>query len=262
MGMSRHRLICAAAAAGLASCAGAVQARDWQVSVGGQVSATPRYEGADASRVRASPTLSVQPADRPYRFTPPDGGTSFALISNRRVEFGPMARFRHSRKDEDELVGFDKIKWAAEPGAYLDVWPASWLRLHGEARHGVAGHKGAVGDAGFDLVGSSGNWDFSLGGRAGWGDKKYMRKYFGVTAAEAARSPFIHQTYDPKGGRRYAGVTVGAAYHLSKRILVRAGGGYQRLAEKAGDSPIVAIAGSRNQYFGSVGVSYSFDIGL
>jgi MipA family protein len=260
--MIRKRLFCAAAAVVASTCAAGAQARDWQVSIGGRVSATPRYEGADDIMVRPSPTFSVQPANRPYRFTPPDGGTSFALISNKHLEFGPMARFRHSRKDKDELVGFDKIKWAAEPGAYLDVWPVSWLRLHGEARHGVAGHKGTVGDVGFDLVGEAGDWDFSIGGRTGWGDKKYMRKYFGVTSLEAARSPFINQTYDPQGGRRYAGVTVGAAYHVSKRILIRGGGGYQRLAEKAGDSPIVSIAGSRNQYFGSIGVSYSFDVGL
>jgi outer membrane protein len=260
--MVRRKLFCAVAAVAACGCAAGAQARDWQVSVGGQVTASPRYEGADGVRVRASPTFSIQPASRAYRFTPPDGGTSFALVSNKHVEFGPIVRFRYSRKPEDELTGFDKVKWAAEPGGYLDVWPASWLRLHAEARHGVAGHKGTVGDAGFDLVGSSGNWDFSAGGRAGWGDKKYMRKYFGVTAAEAARSPLIKQVYDPEGGRRYAGVIVGVGYHVSERILVRGGGGYQRLAEKAGDSPIVAVAGSKNQFFGSVGVSYSFNVGL
>src|SRR5690349_4411656 len=98
--MIRYRLICAASVAGLACCAGVAQARDWQVSVGGQVTASPRYEGADGTKVRASPTFSIQPANRPWRFTPPDGGTSFALVSSKHLEFGPIARFRYSRKPE------------------------------------------------------------------------------------------------------------------------------------------------------------------
>jgi outer membrane scaffolding protein for murein synthesis (MipA/OmpV family) len=44
--------------------------------------------------------------------------------------------------------------------------------------------------------------------------------------------------------------------------MVRGAFGYPRLAETAGDSPIVDIAGSRNQYLGTIGVSYSFNLGL
>jgi outer membrane protein len=260
--MIRTAVGCASATIAFLTCAAGAQARDWTVSVGASVSTAPPYEGADDYVLRASPTLSVRPADRPYRFTPPDGGTSFTLISSDHFELGPMARFRHSRDNTKELTGLNKIKWAAEPGGFVDIWPTRWLRLHGEARHGVGGHHGFVGDTGFDLVHMSRKIDLSVGGRAGWGDRKYLDEYFGVTPLEAARSPLINQAYAPKGGRRYAGVTVAGAYHLNPRLKIRGFGGYQRLAEKAGDSPIVAIAGSRNQYFANLGVSYSFNLGL
>lgn len=238
------------------------QARDWIVSIGAKATTTPPYEGADRYVVRPSPTLSARPADRPYRFTPSDGGTSFALISSDHIEFGPMARFRLKRKNDKELTGLDEVKWAAEPGAFLDLWPTDWFRLHGELRHGVGGHHGLVADTGFDLVHTGVKVDWSVGGRTGWGDKEYLGEYFGVTPLEAARSPLINRAYTPGKGRRYAGVTVSGAYHYSDRIRIRADAGYQRLANKAGNSPIVAIAGSRDQYMASVGVTYSFNLGL
>jgi MipA family protein len=252
----------ALAALALTAGATASEARDWTISVGGKATTAPPYEGSDNYTVRPSPTFSVRPADRPYRFTPADPGTSFSLISTDRFEFGPMARFRASRKNTGVLTGLDKVKWAAEPGAFVDIWPLSWLRLHGEARHGVTGHKGLVGDVGVDLVYRSDKWDASIGGRTGWGDAEYLGEYFGVTPLEAARSPLIGAPYEPGAGRRYTGVFLAGAYHLSDHWRINAAAGYQRLAEKAGDSPIVAISGSRHQYTGSVGLTYSFDLGL
>lgn len=259
--MIRRAVFLATMAFGLMTAALA-DARDWTVTVGAKTTAAPPYEGADHSAIRFTPTLSIRPADRPYRFTPPDGGTQLTVISTNHLEFGPMARFRASRDNTGSLRGLDKIKWAAEPGVFADLWPFDWLRLHGEVRHGVGGHHGLVADTGFDLVHMTRKWDASIGGRTGWGDMSYLNDYFGVTPLEAARSPLINAAYTPGGGRRYEGVTLAGAYHLTTRIKIRGFVGYQRLAEKAGDSPIVALAGSRDQYSGSLGVTYDFNIGL
>jgi MipA family protein len=255
----------AAALAVLALTAGATasEAKDWTVSVGARAKTAPPYEGSDNYVVRPAFSFSVRSADRPYRFTPPDAGISFSLIDNDRFELGPMVRFRSKRKNTGVLTGLDKVKWAAEPGGFVDVWPASWLRLHGEARHGFGGHSGLVGDVGVDLVHRGTKWDLSVGGRTGWGDGEYLREYFGVSAVEAARSPLIGAAYDPGGGgRRYTGAVVSGAYHFSKRVRINGDLGYRRLADRAGNSPIVSISGSRDQYSGSIGATYSFDIGL
>jgi outer membrane protein len=256
--MSKTVLALGAAFSLLAS---AAHAEGWIVSIGGRVSVAAPYEGADHYVMSPSPTLSARRADRPYRFTPGDGGTTFALIDTDHFVFGPMARFRYRRGDEGSLTGLRKVKWAAEPGAFMDIWPVDWLRLHGELRHGVVGHTGLVGDAGADLVVMGDKWDASIGPRFGWGNKTYMDRYFGVTPLEAARSPLIASAYEPGSGRRYTGVAVSSAYHLSDNLQVKLTAGYNKLASKAENSPIVAIAGSSHQYLASAGVSYSFGIG-
>lgn len=239
----------------------AAQAREWIITVGAKTSASPPYEGADHMVISPSPTFSLRPASFVHRFSPPDPGMTFALIDSRRVTIGPMVRFRRDREDKGDLTGLETIDRAVEPGAFLDLWPTDWLRLHVEGRRGVTGHKGWVGDAGLDLVYSGGRWDASVGPRVGFGDAKYMDTYFGVTAAEAARSPRINTAYEPSKGRRYTGVTTAVAYHFNKHWRTSFNVSYQRLADKAAASPVVQEAGMRDQYSAGVGVSYSFGVG-
>jgi outer membrane protein len=259
--MSVKHIVLAASAFGLLA-GGVAQAEEYIVTLGARVTTAAPYEGADSNRVLPSPTLSVRRADRPYRFTPPDGGTTFALFDTTHFVFGPMARFRYARKAEGALAGLKDIKWAAEPGAFVDIWPTRWLRAHGELRNGVGGHHGLVADLGGDLVYMSPKWDVSVGPRIGWGDRSYLDKYFGVTPLEAARSPLVNRAYAPTAGRRYTGIEVATAYHLTPKWVVKADVGYRRMADRAANSPIVAIAGATGQYSGSVGIAYSFGLSL
>lgn len=256
---SKTILLCAAA---ISLAAGAAEAKGWVVSPGAKVNVITPYEGADHVVWRPSPSFSVRPASRPYRFTPSDGGTTFALIDTDHFSFGPMARFQYKRKADDQLTGLREIKYAVEPGAFIDIWPTYWLRLRAEARHGFRGHKGLVGDLGADIVINRGKWSGSVGPRVGYGDTKYLDTYFGVTPLEAARSPLITRTYTPKGGIRYTGVTVAGSYNLDRNWRARFDLGYKHLNDRAGLSPIVQVAGSRDQYQGSFGVSRSFSLGL
>jgi MipA family protein len=257
----RSKSVCLCAAA-LSLAAGAAEAKGWVVSPGAKVNIITPYEGADHVVVRPSPSFNVRPASRPYRFTPSDGGTTIEIISTDHFSFGPMARFRYKREAKDQLVGLREIKWAAEPGAFVDIWPAYWLRLRAEARHGVGGHTGFVGDLGADLVLNRGKWSASIGPRVGYGDTKYLDTYFGVTPLEAARSPLITRTYAPKGGIRYTGVTFAGSYYMSRNWRAKFDVGYKHLNDRAGLSPIVTVAGSRDQWSGSFGVSRSFSLGL
>lgn len=240
----------------------AAKAGDWVVTVGAKVTTAPPYEGADHAVMRPSPTFNLRPANRPYRFTPPDGGTTFAIVDTDHFVFGPMARFRYKRQDTKELKGLREINWAAEPGAFLDVWPTRWLRGHAELRHGFAGHHGFVADFGADLVYTGKRFDASVGPRIGWGDDKYLDEYFGVTPEEAARSPLITQAYEARAGRRYTGVELAGAYHFDARWTVTADFGYHRLSGNAADSPIVRLTGDNDQYTGSLGISYRFNLHL
>lgn len=247
----------------LLASSGPAAAKAWIATVGGRVTSSPPYEGADKYRVRAAPTLSIRPADRPYRFSPSDGGASIALIDTEHFSLGPIVRFRYKRDAVRDLAGLRAIKRAAEPGAFVEVWPAQWLRGRAELRHGVGGHHGTVAELGGDLVYTgTGRWDVSIGPRLGWGDEKYLRRYFGVTPAEAAASPLVAQPYEPTAGRRYTGVEVAGAYHLTPAWQIKGAVGYRKLADKAADSPVVQVAGKSTQMQASLGVSYSFGMRL
>ncbi len=125
----------------------------------------------------------------------------------------------------------------------------------------VHGHDGWVADGGVDFVYSSNKFDFSVGPRIGYGDNTYNQTYFGVTQVEADRSPYVNSTYDPGAGRRYTGVMAGVAYHWDKHWKTDFSAGYQRIADHLTRSPVIQVAGERDQYTAGVGMSYSFTVG-
>jgi len=257
----RVRLLFLAGALAPCFAFGTAHAEQWIVTIGGRIAANPPYEGADHDVIRPSPTFNLRRADSPDRFEPPDGGTTFSLFSTKYIALGPMARFRYARGDSGQLAGMDKIDIAVEPGGFVNLWPTNWLRARVEGRRGFIGHEGWVGDAGLDLIYTGSRWSASLGGRAGFGDRRYMDTYFGVTAAEAARSPFLTTAYMPGSGLRYTGAEAAVSYRLAGGLRTTLDVGYHRLSDKAASSPIVQIAGSRDQYNAGVILSYRFGIG-
>jgi outer membrane protein len=238
--------------------AGDAQARDWVVDLGIGASVRPPYEGADDVRVQPSPTLRVRRAERANRFTPPDPGASVDLIDTRYVTLGPVINLRRRRKAEGDLIGLREVKPAVEAGVFVELWPTDWLRTRFEARRGVAGHHGWVGDVGLDVIYNGDRWDVSAGPRVGFGEANYLDTYFGVTAAEAAANPLIDRAYSPTRGRRYTGLQTAFSYRLSDHWRTASHFGYRRLADRAVRSPIVRTSGSGNYFTGGAGLIYSF----
>jgi outer membrane protein len=233
-------------------------ARDWIVTVGGRAQAVVPYEGAGYDIFVPIPSFHLRRADRPERPVLPDDALGLALVNLGPVSFGPNVRVRGKRRDEDERTGLREVKLAIEPGMYVTAWPTNWLRAHAEARRGVRGHHGWLGDVAADLVLRSGAWTATVGPRAGWGDQNYMDTYFGVTPAEAAANTLIDASYRPKGGLRY----VGAQATLVRRFgpwQATANVGYHHLGDIAAASQIVQRIGSRQEFNGGVGLRYSFD---
>jgi outer membrane scaffolding protein for murein synthesis (MipA/OmpV family) len=246
----------------LGSAPAGAMASDWIVTVGGRIADGPSYEGDPHNTIRPSLIAGARRADKPYRFTPPDDGGSVALFSTKHFDFGPVLWFRFGRGDAGALKGFDKIGFAVEPGLFANAWATDWLRARVQVRQGILGHHGALGDAGIDLIRTGGKWDASIGPRVGFGDARYMDTYFGVTPLEAARSPFITTPYEPGAGVRYYGVETSFNYHWTNRIRTVIDFGYHRLASKAADSPVVIVAGSRDQFSAGIGLTYTFGVSL
>jgi len=88
----------------------------------------------------------------------------------------------------------------------------------------------------------------------------FARTYFGVTPDGAAASGLA--TYDLDGGVQDVGVNLVGIRSLSGDIrrgwAAFAIGGYSRLLGDFADSPLVADAGSADQFFGALGLAYTF----
>ena len=88
----------------------------------------------------------------------------------------------------------------------------------------------------------------------------YARTYFGVTPAGAAASGL--PAYDLDGGWKNWSLGLTTAYSLSgdlrRGLALFALGSYGRLLDAYKRSPVVAIAGDRDQFFAAAGLGYTF----
>ncbi|SOB78637.1 Outer membrane scaffolding protein for murein synthesis, MipA/OmpV family [Sphingomonas guangdongensis] len=232
--------------------------RRTRVTIGPQVQ--PRFPGADSYSVRPYFDLARTRGDDPYRFEAPDESTSIALISTDTLTIGPALGFEGRRRSRD-AGGLDRVGFTVELGGFARWTVAEQFRLSVEARHGVNGHGATIGMVGADYIARDGNrWLFSVGPRLTVGSGKYHRTYFGVNAREAAATGV--PAYRPDGAFLMAGATGSASRQLSARWGVFGFAKYDRLLGDAADSPVVDRFGSRSQWSGGVGLSYTFGRGL
>ncbi|MXQ11969.1 MipA/OmpV family protein [Microvirga makkahensis] len=234
----------------------------WIVTLKGNLRAQPTYPGADDLSFIGYPSFSLRRAGTVERFSAPDDGLSFSFLDDSTLRFGAVGRFVGGRYLEDDrrLLGLNKIKWAVEPGLFVEYWPVDFLRARAEIRHGINGHDGFVADLGLDAVQTFGAFTLSAGPRLSLGDSEFTRTYFGVTPEEAALNGQV-EAYRPSGGITSVGATASASYVWSEQWTTTAFVSYRRLVGDAADSPIVRTFGSENQVGLGLTASYSFGIG-
>jgi len=219
----------------------------------------PDYLGSNDYRFAPSGSISfARKGDEAGPWGAPDDGFSVGLVGDRTLSAGLVGRWRSGRDDKNDLRGLDKIDGAVEAGLFADGWPADWLRLRGEVRHGVSGHDKWTADLGADAVGRTGAWTLSIGPRLTWADSDFTALYFGVSPAEAARSPFGIKPFAAGGSFWEPGVLASAEYRLNHAWSVTGVAEYRRLTGDAADSPLVSGLGSKDQLYASLHVTYAF----
>jgi MipA family protein len=198
-----------------------------------------------------------------------------SAIGSGRVYGGPAFNFKLPRTQTLGKVGdpvrfLDKIKAEPQAGGFIGVKLGGNENGKGEFRieaTALAGDKGfeATGRVTYALVRSRKVFvDISNG--ITYADGKATRTYFGVTAAEAARSGLV--AFTPRAGIRdvNSGLTIG--YQFSKRWGIVANTNYSYLVGDAGKSPIIKGRltgpaankgeGSRSQFVGGIGILFRF----
>jgi outer membrane scaffolding protein for murein synthesis (MipA/OmpV family) len=217
----------------------------WRIRIGPSVSFQPRYDGADSYHAVAGPTIDVRYRDRFFLSTGEGIGVNVLTGPNWRA--GIAASYdlgRRSADDLDHLRGLDNINPA--PSAHLfgeyiisESFP---LLLRADLRRDFGGGNGLVGELGayMAMPGSSRVFTWFAGPTVTFADSRYMNTWFGVNAAQAARSGY--NPYHASAGMKSAGFGIAATWMPAKHWFVTGNAAFQQLVGSAAHSPITQTA--------------------
>lgn len=215
---------------------------------------TPDYEGSDYYEVLP---LVIARWIKRGRYAELVGAKLRAnLIAESLWQFGPVLRWNRARGNVESgpVDRMEHIDGALEAGGFFGALlrdpdaPRRRLGLEVEALQDVWGvHDGYV--LNLDLSGGTplnDNWAVDVSITSTWASNAYMSTYFGVNASDAVRSGL--QPFRASSGFKDVAFSANISYSLSDHWGVAMSGRYQRLLGDAADSPVVASAGSPNQY--------------
>ncbi len=245
------------------------------LTVGAGVAVGPSYEGSDNYTI--SPLPVVLGSFGGIDFQPRGPGIAFDVIPDRKdakIDFilGPVVRARFDRQNsiKDPVVrSLGKLDFAVEVGPFAGVQvnrvlnPYDSLTAQVDFRWDVAGaHDGMVIFPSLTyFTPLSRGIVTSLSVNAEHVDDDYADYYFSISPAGSAASGL--PTFTATSGWKNVGITSLTAIDLDGDVtdggfsLIFLGS-YSRMLGDARRSPVTSIRGSANQFFGAVGVGYTF----
>lgn len=233
---------------------------DWEVGLGAMAQIEPDYEGSDDYEFVALPFLMVNYRDLVFLEGLTLGANAFTWQGPRpedKLQVGPLVRYEFGRDDSDDLRGMGDVDDAVELGAFISYGSGPWSTGFTVFRDVSDSHDGLTAEL------SAGHM-LSLGPKlmlsseisATWADDNYMETFFGVTAAQSARSGM--RQYQAESGFNDVGISFDLNYDLTDNWGLTGQVGYKRLLGDAADSPLVEDRGSANQFTAALYVSYEF----
>lgn len=244
------------------------------ISIGFGVALGPSYDGSDDYVLSPAPLVQGKVAG--VGISPRPAGLALDFIPDRgdgpNIAFGPSVRLRNDRADQikDEVVKLaGKLDRAVELGVATGISfpkvlnPYDSLSLNLDARWDVAGaHEGMVIEPGvtyFTPLSRGTAASLSIG--AEFVDDNYADYYYSVSPQQSLDSGLPE--FSAKGGLNSVGTNLLLAFDLdgdlqNGGLAIVAVGGYSRLVGDAKDTPYTSIRGSADQFFGALGIGYTF----
>jgi outer membrane protein len=233
-------------------------------TLGAGVGTAPDYEGSDDYELVPLWNLRVANLYHPQTFIQVIGPRLRSnFLPSDHWRLGLAGQFIKERDDveDDQVDDLEKVDASVMLGVLggydFLADPRQDLALEVEARQDVANDNGFLatvrGSYGGRLTES---WRFDASVGSTWASEDYMSSYFGIDAADAARSGLDQFSAD----EGFKDVSFGGAltYRLFEQLSVSALANYTRLIDDAADSPVVDDAGDENQFFGGALVNYTF----
>ena len=236
---------------------------DWSLAAG--VGTRPDYEGGEdyeavpIGGIRATWNDSVF---LDFSGTHGSGGAPRLranVVADQFLQFGPLLQYRRPRGDVEEgrVDALPNVDGALELGGFFGFEEQGWQGQIAAAQDVTDGHGGCVVElsAGYSA-------DVLEGLRLGillastYATDGYMGSYFTVDAADAPAAGL--DAYDADDGIKDVGGTLSLIWRIPGSEHWGIGGvfSYFRMVGDAADSPVVDDAGSPDQVFGGVFVSF------
>lgn len=239
----------------------AQSAQNWYLTLGAGVRYQPDYTGSDDYVFRARPIISLGKGLKSTWWSAEDDTTlSIGVFSGQgwRIGFSGDLLWKRSAKVNPALVAVPATKFGGEAGAFVEFYPASWLRGRVDVRRGIVAHDGIVADLKLDAFTNIGPWTLGAGPRMRIASADYVRTYFGTAGALPGTGGLLQRF---NTGVHSVGAIAQATYNWSDSFKTTAYVEYKRLVGDAARSPIVTPYGSKNSITIGLSASYSFDTG-
>jgi outer membrane scaffolding protein for murein synthesis (MipA/OmpV family) len=209
---------------------------EWNVVVGAGAIYKPKFEGSKEYEVSAVPFISAQFYDR---ITIDPTGLSVKAYDQGPFRFDVNVGYEGGREesDSDRLRGLGDVDAGATVGGKATVsWgPADFFLSVDQT---LGGSEGLLATAGVSaqrpiservILGAEGSVTYA--------DDNYMQSYFGVSAAQSARSGLAQ--FDAEAGIKSAELSLSVTYLITDRWVLKAKETVGFLTGDAADSPIV-----------------------
>jgi outer membrane protein len=218
----------------------------WQFTVGAGVISSPEYPGAADNKTKAVPMISATYGRYFIGGAPGTGvpmGIGVNLYQDTQWRFGVAigSGLGKSREESDNarLRGLGNIDSTAR-GSVFASYTGSWYALRANVTTDIGGKdQGTL--ASMDLearYAASKSLMLTAGPGFTWADKDYTHTFFGIDAAQSARSGLAK--YDAKGGINSVRFSIGANYRLTPNWSLSTRVTASELRGDAVKSPITA----------------------
>lgn len=241
---------------------------DWKYSVSAGGIFAPQYRGDDEYRLNMFPNISVEYGDR---FFASLAGVGYNVINNNGWRIGPVAKYDFGRDedgssplgitgdDTNDLIGLGDVDGTFEIGGFVE-YSIEQFTAKVELRQGINGHEGFIGEGelkyGNSVNAFGKNIYYSFGPEFVFGNDDYTSAFYGVNAAQSARSGLAQ--FDAEGGLVSYGFHGSIVVPATDNISVIGFAGYDKLAGDVADSTLVQQRGSEDQGIVGLLLNYNF----
>lgn len=248
-----------------------------RITIGAGIATLPSYEGSDSNRL--IPLIAARGTIAGYAFEARGPRLHVDAIRNRPgpvwdVQAGPVIalnldRTRRSRIDDARVEALGGVRTAIELGGFVGLGKTGVVTSDYDkvsvsvsyVRDVNGAHDSYLLTPGIDYGTPLSPRAFvGLSARANYAGAGYARSYFGVTPAGALASG-LPAFAAGRGWKDWSLAGV-ATFALTGDLLhglgLVAGARYGRLLNDAARSPVVSVAGDRDQWSGTIGLAYTF----